>query len=511
MHVQSLHENFLPSSNCYLHQDFYADNKFSIGESKPFLNNGDQFSQGSQADSSLASWNSEFCDDAIEMHNFDNEINFKRAVQEYTAYKIPTISDPKYTDSRVERDVANFKDSCHHGRRRMSGSSFSMSTTGPLLDMQQSYEDYSASLSDANSFSSPDQLSLSNRNSMMSSTQLSPVASPHVTPQHRPEFIWSQNCSHATPSPRASMRSAPYSVENSRNKRWSTGSYAPTLNRRQSPFFYRPYQGHEVSDSKPHQISSRHSSPTIPNMQDAFQANDFPQEPQFPLLSQSYFQPQISASGGRASFSQTTNALVLSQSFDDRSQFESRVASSFTPNGFFKMLQSNADAHTLQGHYDNLSDPPDLYSSLHEEHILPPPEDMNPADPDLIPYEQDLRFDEDLYTPRWVRGHGNRREGWCGICKPGRWLILKNSAFWYDKSFTHGISAATGSPFREPQETRRMDGNPDVWEGLCGSCNEWVVLVSSKKKGTTWFRHAYKVIFIHSYFSLITFSFLDEN
>ncbi|CRK34772.1 hypothetical protein BN1708_006507 [Verticillium longisporum] len=37
-----------------------------------------------------------------------------------------------------------------------------------------------------------------------------------------------------------------------------------------------------------------------------------------------------------------------------------------------------------------------------------------------------------------------------------------------------------------------MDGNPDVWEGLCGSCNEWIALVSSKKKGTTWFRHAYK-------------------
>ena len=37
-----------------------------------------------------------------------------------------------------------------------------------------------------------------------------------------------------------------------------------------------------------------------------------------------------------------------------------------------------------------------------------------------------------------------------------------------------------------------MDGNPDVWEGLCGSCNDWIALVSSKKKGTTWFRHAYK-------------------
>jgi hypothetical protein len=157
------------------------------------------------------------------------------------------------------------------------------------------------------------------------------------------------------------------------------------------------------------------------------------------------------------------------------------------------MLQSNADPHSLHSHYTDLSDPPDLYASLHEEQVPPPPEDMNPSDPDLVPHEQELRFDGDLYTPRWVRGHGNKREGWCGICKPGRWLVLKNSAFWYDKSFTHGISAATGSPFQEPQETRRMDGNPDVWEGLCGSCNEWVALVSSKKKGTTWFRHAYKV------------------
>ena len=120
---------------------------------------------------------------------------------------------------------------------------------------------------------------------------------------------------------------------------------------------------------------------------------------------------------------------------------------------------------------------------------------MNPEDPDMVPREQDLRFEGDLYTPRWVRGHGNKREGWCGICKPGRWLVLKNSAYWYDKSFSHGISAATGSPFQEPLDTRRMDGNPDVWEGLCGSCNDWIALVSNKKKGTTWFRHAYKVGF----------------
>jgi hypothetical protein len=160
------------------------------------------------------------------------------------------------------------------------------------------------------------------------------------------------------------------------------------------------------------------------------------------------------------------------------------------------LLQSNADRHGgCASHFADLSDPPDLYSSLHEEACDPPESDMNPSDPDLIPHEQDLRFAGDLYTPRWVRGHGNKREGWCGLCKPGRWLVLKNSAFWYDKSFTHGVSAATGAAFQGPQETRRTEGNLDVWEGLCGSCGEWIALVSSKKKGTTWFRHAYKVRF----------------
>jgi hypothetical protein len=186
------------------------------------------------------------------------------------------------------------------------------------------------------------------------------------------------------------------------------------------------------------------------------------------------------------------NSMLLpSHSYHEPHQFETPPP--LLSHGLFRMLQSNADPHSLHSHYTDLSDPPDLYASLQDEQVPPPPEDMNPSDPDMVPHEQELRFDGDLYTPRWVRGHGNKREGWCGICKPGRWLVLKNSAFWYDKSFTHGISAATGSPFQEPQETRRMDGNPDVWEGLCGSCNEWVALVSSKKKGTTWFRHAYKV------------------
>jgi hypothetical protein len=179
------------------------------------------------------------------------------------------------------------------------------------------------------------------------------------------------------------------------------------------------------------------------------------------------------------------------------------------PHGAFRTLHSNVDVrgHCID-HYTTLSDSPDLLGPLQEEPSDPPPEDMHPSDPELTPHEQELRFENDLYTPRWVRGHGNKREGWCGICKPGRWLVLKNSAFWYDKSFTHGVSAATGQAFDQPRDTRRTESNADVWEGLCGSCGDWIPLVSSKKKGTTWFRHAYKVrsdrfsfsIFIFLYF-----------
>lgn len=158
------------------------------------------------------------------------------------------------------------------------------------------------------------------------------------------------------------------------------------------------------------------------------------------------------------------------------------------PSPFY--IPSHPENHNTR--YAEYAERPDLYSCLAEEQTPPPEEDMNPADPEMKPREQGLRFEADLYTTRWVRGHGNKREGWCGFCKPGRWLVLKNSAFWYDKSFTHGISAATCQPFSEPRDMRRMDGNPDVWEGLCHSCAEWVPLVSNKKKGTTWFRHAYK-------------------
>lgn len=297
-------------------------------------------------------------------------------------------------------------------------------------------------------------------------TPLSPVMSPRQSARMMVRQVQSRK---ASPSPRPSIRSAPYTTETSRNKRWSTGCY----------FNNAPSFIPENSALSLGTMHSQHSSPGAgcgpthgQHGHQHYQA--YPLQPTNYLLShnQGYQQP----------------APYMPNPYMD---MEGTTAIHVHDHPMIRMLHSNAEPH--HAHYADLSDPPDLYGSLSEEPLDPPEEDMNPEDPEAKPHEQPGRFDGDLYTPRWVRYQGNRREGWCGFCKPGRWLVLKNSAFWYDKSFTHGISAATGQQFVEPAEVRRMDGNPDVWEGLCHSCNDWVPLVSNKKKGTAWFRHAYKV------------------
>jgi hypothetical protein len=53
------------------------------------------------------------------------------------------------------------------------------------------------------------------------------------------------------------------------------------------------------------------------------------------------------------------------------------------------------------------------------------------SDMENIPRKQTLKFDNDMYTPHWVRYHGSKKEGYCDLCKPGKWLQLKTSAFWY--------------------------------------------------------------------------------
>jgi hypothetical protein len=107
--------------------------------------------------------------------------------------------------------------------------------------------------------------------------------------------------------------------------------------------------------------------------------------------------------------------------------------------------------------------------------------------------EQAPRFAGDLYWPRWIRGQeGAKQEGWCGMCTPSRWLPL-DGAFQDDKDFNHGVNAATGRPFDEPVQVRRMKIEPKILWGLCGTCGDWVELLGSKKGEMAWFVHSFGV------------------
>jgi hypothetical protein len=375
------------------------------------------------------------------------------------------IIDLRQFQSMGQQDTDNLAHFNPQGPRRMSESSFSMSSTGgAMFPDVSSYEELGSS--EAVAYAS--ECESWNAVEPAGTHLMSPLASPRKSQYESVSRTGSR--ARMSPAPHNNVRSSPYTLESTRFKRWSTGQ-APT--------------------------STPNNPPTVPQIPDHFatygpRRNPHHSMPAYPPSAMTNFgmpaQHVLFSQGHQLQ----SNGPPLFATRDQSYHLE--VPRPVPSQGLFRLLQSNVDRHGgCSSHFADLSDPPDLYSSLHEEPSNPPESDMNPSDPDLVPHEQDLRFNGDLYTPRWVRGHGNKREGWCGLCKPGRWLVLKNSAFWYDKSFTHGVSAATGAAFQGPQDTRRTEGNLDVWEGLCGSCGEWIALVSSKKKGTTWFRHAYKV------------------
>ncbi|TVY86131.1 hypothetical protein LAWI1_G008945, partial [Lachnellula willkommii] len=210
-------------------QDFYPST--SGGESKSFWNERGALDGNLHLTGATDGWQSKACDDGMDLQNLDTDMHMGQA---FSTDESAPILDLRFSGPGMDSDRLSLEPS--YRSRRMSGSSFTMSTTGALSEMQ-SYEDFSTTLSEAQSYSS-DYPPRSNRNSLMSSTQLSPVASPRMTPQHRSELGRTQSRGRASPSPRPSMRSAPYNMDSSRSKRWSTGSYAPAPNRRPSPFIY---------------------------------------------------------------------------------------------------------------------------------------------------------------------------------------------------------------------------------------------------------------------------------
>ncbi|KAJ1764613.1 hypothetical protein LPJ74_006611, partial [Coemansia sp. RSA 1843] len=127
---------------------------------------------------------------------------------------------------------------------------------------------------------------------------------------------------------------------------------------------------------------------------------------------------------------------------------------------------------------------------------LTPTEEEERSGPKARPRRQKVRFNDDMYTPMWVRNNGQQKEGFCDTCATGKWLQLKNSAFWYHKQFFHGISSVSGRPFVRPLQVRHYDA--DIIEGLCHQCQQWVPIANAKRRNSVlWFRHAHKCHVYH--------------
>lgn len=88
----------------------------------------------------------------------------------------------------------------------------------------------------------------------------------------------------------------------------------------------------------------------------------------------------------------------------------------------------------------------------------------------------------DLYTPKFVKGHKNNRQGWCDC---GKWLGMKSSVYNYHASICHGVSCRTGRPFAAPTQIRWCKLLRMV-DARCHNCGEWVNIMRKMMRHRTW-------------------------
>ena len=151
---------------------------------------------------------------------------------------------------------------------------------------------------------------------------------------------------------------------------------------------------------------------------------------------------------------------------------------------------------------------PDLAFVWMPPMVFTPPEvDFEIDDDDLIPRREESMFGGDIFTPGWVRGYGNNKEGFCGRCNPGAWHNMEDSSYEKNLTYMHGI-APSGVSLPRPSNIRLLEGNGGVWQAYCEACCGWRSLKKSMV-GWNWFRHCVKVhsrSFSRLYLSLIWYS-----
>lgn len=111
----------------------------------------------------------------------------------------------------------------------------------------------------------------------------------------------------------------------------------------------------------------------------------------------------------------------------------------------------------------------------------------------------------DLYTPRFVRGVGVKKEGLCPLCfeeEQTCFFKTKTSQYNYHMMYTHGILPSTLRPMDPPvafQVVARPSSNPtdrqEMLQGKCHGCGKWIDVESRKCTPVNvpeiyWWKHA---------------------
>lgn len=107
------------------------------------------------------------------------------------------------------------------------------------------------------------------------------------------------------------------------------------------------------------------------------------------------------------------------------------------------------------------------------------------------PFKIPKHFEHGMCMPQWCRDTGDGLEGWCGVCRPGRWLNISSFSFEHDRSILHGISMKTGTSFPDPMVTRWTITHGI--EGLCAQCGSWIVMKRNAYGEESWFAHSFHV------------------
>ncbi|TBU01628.1 putative DUF4451 domain-containing protein [Hamiltosporidium magnivora] len=95
------------------------------------------------------------------------------------------------------------------------------------------------------------------------------------------------------------------------------------------------------------------------------------------------------------------------------------------------------------------------------------------------------KSDKKNYSPKFVRGNGIMREGYCEECD--KWFRLKTSSYWYHMNYKHGVNSS-GQKYPHPN----IQNNCGYYEALCESCQKWVYLGkknNNKSINFCWFKH----------------------